>query len=178
MLTFLVQGCLATAVTVDDSSFAFVNTHVAAGANHAAARTFDLARYFDANPVFGAGKGEYTAAFRNGGDGTRLLDMDTVFFAGERAAELRHESRILNLTQLRPAGDLNFRVQLPRQEVLDKLKSSPNAIEELLQHDELTMLKQKDPHFRLRDFEEAKITFPPTYKYGRDSLSLVEPFSF
>ncbi|KWU44937.1 DNase I-like protein [Rhodotorula sp. JG-1b] len=137
------KGCLATAVTVDDSSLAFVNAHLAAGANHAAARTFDVARYFDANPVFGAGKGEYTAAFRNGGDGTRLLDMDTVFFA----------------------GDLNFRVQLPRQEVLDKLDSSPNAIEELLQHDELTVLKKQDPHFRLRDFEEAKITFPPTYKY-------------
>ncbi|GAA5862309.1 hypothetical protein JCM3774_004859 [Rhodotorula dairenensis] len=137
------KGCLATAVTVDDSSFAFVNAHLAAGADHSAARAFDLARYFDANPVFGAGQGEYTATFRKGGDGTRLLDMDTVFFA----------------------GDLNFRVQLSREKVLGTLESSPDAIQELLQHDELSVLKKQDPHFRLRDFEEAEITFPPTYKY-------------
>lgn len=62
------------------------------------------------------------------------------------------------------AGDLNFRVQWPREKVLGTLESSPKAIEELLQHDELTVLKKQDPHFRLRDFQEAKITFPPTYK--------------
>ncbi|GAA5978466.1 hypothetical protein JCM10908_004365 [Rhodotorula pacifica] len=143
------KGCIATAFMIDDSPIAFVNAHLPAGATHSAARTYDLARYFDANPIFHEEKRRHPdphshpASYRRGGDGTRLLDMDTIFFA----------------------GDLNFRVQLPREEVLHTLESSSNAIKELLQHDELTQLKKNDPHFRLRDFKEAEITFPPTYKY-------------
>lgn len=62
------------------------------------------------------------------------------------------------------AGDLNFRVNLPRAEVLRTLATSPHAVSDLLPHDELTALKHDDPSFRLRDFREAKIDFEPTYK--------------
>ncbi|POY70256.1 hypothetical protein BMF94_6841 [Rhodotorula taiwanensis] len=141
------KGCCATAITVDDTSFAFVDAHLTAGEGRQAARTLELTRYFDANPVFRRKATADGIGFRRGGDGTRLLDMETVFFC----------------------GDLNFRVNLPRAEVLRTLATSPHAVSDLLPHDELTALKHDDPSFRLRDFREAKIDFEPTYKYDHFS---------
>ncbi|GAA5921781.1 hypothetical protein JCM1841_001860 [Sporobolomyces salmonicolor] len=85
-------------------------------------------------------------AYVGGGDGTQISDCEIVFFS----------------------GDLNFRNDLPREQVLSTLAHSPSAVHDLLPHDELTRARS-NPSFRLRKEKEAPILFPPTWKYDHFS---------
>lgn len=68
-----------------------------------------------------------------------------------------HEVCILN-------GDLNYRIDsMPRNTVIDYIKN--NNLPRLLERDQLLASRRKNPGFRLRAFNEATITFAPTYKY-------------
>lgn len=70
---------------------------------------------------------------------------------------LDHEICILN-------GDLNYRIDsMPRNVVIDAVRE--NNLPKLLERDQLLASKRKNPGFRLRTFNEAPITFAPTYKY-------------
>lgn len=80
--------------------------------------------------------------YTGGGDGSMILD---------------HEICILN-------GDLNYRIDsIPRNTVIEAVKA--NNLPKLLDRDQLLASKRKNPGFRLRTFNEAPITFAPTYKY-------------
>ena len=80
--------------------------------------------------------------FVGGGDGSMVLD---------------HEICVFN-------GDLNYRIDLPRETVLSAIRR--NDLDKLLEHDQLLVQRRKNPGFRLRPFSEAPITFAPTYKYN------------
>ncbi|GAA5913466.1 uncharacterized protein JCM6883_004396 [Sporobolomyces salmoneus] len=61
------------------------------------------------------------------------------------------------------AGDLNYRLELPRAEV-EQLIANQDW-ERLRQFDQLEL--QKQHHLAFSDFEEATIDFPPTYKFDK-----------
>jgi hypothetical protein len=65
------------------------------------------------------------------------------------------------------AGDMNFRVGMKHQEVLDCCKAEKFG--ELLLKDEFrTIDKKPDPYV---GFKEAEISFPPTYKFDLRSTN-------
>ena len=81
---------------------------------------------------------------------------------------LDHEICILN-------GDLNYRIDtMPRDTVVSAVKS--NNLAKLLERDQLLLSRKRNPAFRLRAFNEAPITFAPTYKYdvGTDNYDSSE----
>lgn len=129
--------------TVDDSSLCFVNCHLAAGQKHTTHRNNDIANILEsANlppELNNAVRHDY---FVGGGDGSMVLD---------------HEICIFN-------GDMNYRIDLPRETVLTAIRQKNLA--KLLEHDQLLNQRRKNPGFRLRPFDEAPLTFAPTYKYN------------
>ncbi|GAA5888107.1 hypothetical protein JCM6882_000282 [Rhodosporidiobolus microsporus] len=144
------KGSLMFRLVLDDSSLCFINAHLAAGKKHHAERERDLISILDGAAQFGKSSEPMHRAYIGGGDGTAVRDCEMVFFV----------------------GDLNFRLDLPRSEVLHTLSTAPSlesAITTLLPHDELSLLRASHPSFRLRSFEEAPILFPPTYKYEHNS---------
>ncbi|GAA5833149.1 hypothetical protein JCM11251_005161 [Rhodosporidiobolus azoricus] len=140
------KGSLMLRLVLDNSSICLVNSHLAAGKQHHAERERDLISVLDGAKQFPKSADLLHHAYVGGGDGTAVRDCEMVFFV----------------------GDLNFRLDLPRSEVLHTLSTSSSlesAITHLMPHDELSILRQSHPSFRLRTFEEAPILFPPTYKY-------------
>lgn len=68
-----------------------------------------------------------------------------------------HEICIIN-------GDLNYRIDsIPRHVIIEDIRN--NNLTKLLERDQLLASRRKNPGFRLRAFNEAAITFAPTYKY-------------
>ncbi|KAH8582798.1 endonuclease exonuclease phosphatase family [Cryptosporidium sp. chipmunk genotype I] len=65
------------------------------------------------------------------------------------------------------AGDFNFRIQLPKQKVIDLIRDQDFI--ELLKFDQF-FLEKSDNEVMSKLFEE-KISFPPTYKYIRGEYS-------
>lgn len=128
---------------LDDSSLCFINCHLAAGQTQTANRNNDIAAILESESL--PAENSLTARtdlFVNGGDGTMILD---------------HEICILN-------GDLNYRIDsIPRNVVIEAVRQ--NNLQKLLERDQLLASKRKNPSFRLRSFNEAPITFAPTYKY-------------
>src|SRR5690606_30867106 len=124
-------------------SLCFINCHLAAGQTQTANRNNDIAAILESESL--PAENSLTARtdlFVNGGDGTMILD---------------HEICILN-------GDLNYRIDsIPRNVVIEAVRQ--NNLQKLLERDQLLASKRKNPSFRLRSFNEAPITFAPTYKY-------------
>ncbi|KAL8722830.1 MAG: hypothetical protein Q9225_000779 [Loekoesia sp. 1 TL-2023] len=81
-------------------------------------------------------------SFVGGGDGSMILD---------------HEICILN-------GDLNYRIDTMSREIVIKAIQSGN-LAKLLERDQLTVSRRKNPTFGLKAFAELPIHFDPTYKY-------------
>jgi len=81
-------------------------------------------------------------SFAHGGDGAMVMD---------------HEICIIN-------GDLNYRIDgLPRDTVTAAIQSGD--LKKLIEHDQFTQTRHRNPAFILRAFREERITFDPTYKY-------------
>ena len=117
--------------------------HLAAGQSQRVARNADLAAIFEDKPVLPTA--ESPLAFVNGGDGTRILDHETIFLS----------------------GDLNYRIDQRRESVIASIEAGD--LEYLLEHDQLRKEMKNNPSFRLRAFSEAPIHFIPTYKYAPNS---------
>ena len=120
-----------------------MNCHLAAGQKHTTQRNNDIANILESTSL----KPELNEAVRHdyfvgGGDGSMVLD---------------HEICLFN-------GDMNYRIDLPRETILSCIRRSD--LEKLLEHDQLLVQRRKNPGFRLRPFNEAPITFAPTYKYN------------
>lgn len=135
------KGAIVARFVVDDSSFCFLNCHLAAGQRNVRRRNMDVADILASTPshpvnINPAGDLAYVA----GGDGTLVLDHELCFFA----------------------GDLNYRLNLRRDVVLSLLEQK--RYDELRNADQLLHELRSNPFFRLQAFREAPIQFPPTYK--------------
>ncbi|KAL2359310.1 hypothetical protein RJZ56_007843 [Blastomyces dermatitidis] len=137
------KGALVLRFILDDSSLCFINCHLAAGQSQTANRNNDIAAILESSSL--PSESSYSSRidlFVGGGDGTMILD---------------HEICILN-------GDLNYRIDsMPRNTVIEAVKA--RNLPKLLDRDQLLASRRKNPSFRLRSFNEAPITFSPTYKY-------------
>jgi endonuclease/exonuclease/phosphatase family metal-dependent hydrolase len=63
------------------------------------------------------------------------------------------------------AGDLNYRIELPRGRVLELIDQGD--VNTLLKYDQLKRVKRENPEFA--GFREGKIRFLPTYKFDLNS---------
>jgi hypothetical protein len=138
-LSRVTQGAVVARMTIDDSSVCFINVHLAAGQSHKTARNADVAGILEEKAVFVAA--DIQQCYVNGGDGSAILDHETVF---------------LN-------GDLNYRIDQRRDNVISSVHAGDLAY--LLEHDQLRKEMMTNTSFRLRSFHEAPINFAPTYKY-------------
>ncbi|KAL3484017.1 Endonuclease/exonuclease/phosphatase [Aspergillus germanicus] len=137
------KGALVFRFVLDDSSLCFVNCHLAAGQTQTTHRNNDIAAILETEslPVENSLTSRLNH-FVSGGDGSMIMD---------------HEICILN-------GDLNYRIDsIPRNVIIEAVRS--NNLTKLLERDQLLASRRKNPGFRLRAFQEAPITFAPTYKY-------------
>lgn len=148
------KGGIAVRVIVDDSSICFVNCHLAAGQSGTLHRNKDIETILDTRFLDEAQNTKYMGKgiFVNGGDGTKILDHDVVFLS----------------------GDMNYRINLMRPVVMRALDDG--QLKPLLENDQLMIQLKKNPGFRLRQFQEAPITFRPTYKFdvGTDNYDTSE----
>jgi hypothetical protein len=120
-----------------------VNVHLAAGQSQRVSRNADLAAIFEDKSVLPTATSPL--AFVNGGDGTRILDHETIFLS----------------------GDLNYRIDQRRENVIANIEAGD--LDYLLEHDQLRKEMKNNSTFRLRAFTEAPIHFAPTYKYAPNS---------
>lgn len=130
------KGSILARFCIDDSSICLLNNHLAAGEENAEKRAKDVIEILDARfpPPSASTRRAYTTL----GDGTSVLDHELVFFA----------------------GDLNFRLTLPRKMVIAAVKDG--KMDELLPYDELRLEMTYNASFRLHSFSEQQLTFPPT----------------
>lgn len=143
------KGGIATRLIIQDSSFCFINAHLAAHQNQVSARNHDAATILkDATFPLIARNEE---SFIHGGDGKLVIDHEHIFFS----------------------GDLNYRIDMDRQRAIDLIYS--NQWDLLHKSDQL--LKQMDNlSFPLHNFCEGELNFPPTFKYdiGSDEYDTSE----
>ena len=128
---------------LDDSSMCFTNCHLAAGQTQTVNRNNDIAAILEATEL--PAERDIDArkdTFIGGGDGSMIID---------------HEMCILN-------GDLNYRIDTMSRDTVIKAINTKN-LSKLLERDQLLVSRRRNPWFRLRTFNEQKITFAPTYKY-------------
>ena len=137
------KGALILRFILDDSSVCFFNCHLAAGQTQTVHRNNDITNILETSSLPAHIDSESRQdTFVGGGDGSMILD---------------HEICILN-------GDLNYRIDsMTRDSVVRDVERGNLA--KLLERDQLLLSRRKNPGFRLRAFNEAPITFPPTYKY-------------
>ncbi|SJX64232.1 uncharacterized protein SRS1_14882 [Sporisorium reilianum f. sp. reilianum] len=136
------KGAVIARLVMQDTSFAFVNAHLAAGQKHVKQRNADVADILEYPTVFDDPHAD-PAAYIGGGDGSMILDHELCVFA----------------------GDLNYRIDYSRDAVLSAIGA--RKIAPLLEQDQLRKELKHNPAFRLKDFSEAPISFLPTYKYDR-----------
>lgn len=137
------KGGIAIRFRFDHSSLCFVNCHLAAGQSHVQQRNADAEGILQTAtfPEYS----EYCDVFTNGGDGSMILDHEHCFLS----------------------GDLNYRIGMRREKVLQLLASGDqySALEALQKEDQLLKQRYTNPLFKLLLFQESPIRFPPTYKY-------------
>lgn len=143
------KGSVMTRMLINDTSVCFLNCHLAAGHEKVQERNGDLESILKSapfNPIRGLNHPRW---FINGGDGSNVMD---------------HEVLVL-------FGDLNYRVDLDRRELVEHLEG---GCHHSTLPDQLKIEKQKASlnggvTSMLPIFIEAPIKFPPTYRYDRGS---------
>ena len=93
------KGSISTRLMIDDSSFCFINSHLAAHQSHISARNNDIAAVLK-DTIFRVETPSYH--YIGGGDGSLILDYQNVFFA----------------------GDLNYRIDIPRARVMSLIEAN------------------------------------------------------
>ncbi|KAI9315238.1 Endonuclease/exonuclease/phosphatase [Dichotomocladium elegans] len=148
------KGGIAIRFRLDDSSLCFVNCHLAAGQTHIQQRNSDAEGILqtagfhssDVDVVNNSTGGSNNSVFCNGGDGSMILDHEHCFLS----------------------GDLNYRINMTRERVLQLLANHEDPSQCLLalqKEDQLLKQRVINPLFRLLIFDEPQINFLPTYKY-------------
>ncbi|PWN26070.1 DNase I-like protein [Jaminaea rosea] len=149
------KGAILSRVTIDDTSCCFINAHLAAGQKHVKQRNADVAQIMEAEAL--------PASISDGSDGGGAADADVVYVSGgDGQLVLDHELVFLG-------GDLNYRIDLPRSQVINAIERRDWPL--LQERDQLTLeLRKNAPTFRLRGFREAgEKEWGPTYKFDRGS---------
>ncbi|KAI9003729.1 hypothetical protein BC832DRAFT_593130 [Gaertneriomyces semiglobifer] len=136
------KGGIASRIIVDNSSICFVTAHLAAHQNQVSARNNDISTILKNTHFSPLASSQYT--FTSGGDGSYILD---------------HEAVIIS-------GDLNYRIDLPRERVIELIRMEDWAT--LLEADQLR--RQMMVHWGLRGFKEGEIGFKPTFKLDPGEL--------
>lgn len=139
------KGAILSRIVIDDTSCCFINAHLAAGQKHVKQRNADVAQVMEAEALPPGTSDD--AVYVGGGDGQLVLDHELVFLG----------------------GDLNYRIDLPRSQVLAAIDRRDWS--SLIERDQLTLeLRKNAPTFRLRGFHEAStLEWGPTYKFDRNS---------
>ncbi|KAK5672553.1 hypothetical protein QVD99_001312 [Batrachochytrium dendrobatidis] len=162
------KGSIATRFLWQDTSFCFINCHLAAHQGQTSARNNDIAHIFkETSFPKRAGDG----IWMRGGDGSMIVDHEAIFWS----------------------GDFNYRIDLSRTTVFEKIgkqdwqalwvsyifkfpwlcESLPTTLflfyhcAHLQEHDQLKRQKAENASFGLRDFDESALSFAPTFKYKR-----------
>jgi hypothetical protein len=134
------KGSLVARLCYHDSSICLVNVHLAAGHQKVASRNSDAGMILK-TAKFVPAVMKHEQVFTNGGDGSCLEDMEHCLFF----------------------GDLNYRIDLERAEVLSLIDSM--AFGDLSLHDQIASQLGRNHAFPLASFTEGPLTFPPTYKF-------------
>ena len=136
------KGAIVWRCIWDLTSICLINCHLAAGQSHVSNRNDDLVEICK-GAVFPAllDAQTRTDCFLGGTDGSHILD---------------HEICIVN-------GDMNYRIDLPRDTVIRNVQKGDT--EKLYQHDQLHLECTTNPDHVLRSFTEPPLQFKPTYKY-------------
>ncbi|KAI9243935.1 Endonuclease/exonuclease/phosphatase [Sporodiniella umbellata] len=136
------KGGIAIRFVYDHSSLCFVNCHLAAGQSHVQQRNADAEGILQ-TATFQAK--DFANTFSHGGDGSLITDHEFCFLS----------------------GDLNYRIKMNRNDVLQLLtdRNKEETWEKLRQEDQLLKQRSTNPLFKLLHFDEAPIHFDPTYKY-------------
>ncbi|XP_070160666.1 inositol polyphosphate 5-phosphatase E isoform X3 [Polyergus mexicanus] len=133
---FRTKGAVAIALMIFGTSFLFVTAHLTAHQDKVKERVNDIKRII------------------------RNLDLP-------KELPTRHKSKDVtqNFDCVFWCGDLNFRLAQPREEVIQWITNTcfPQESPINLRKDQLRTILNEGAV--LRGFEEAPITFPPTYKY-------------
>ncbi|RUP49416.1 hypothetical protein BC936DRAFT_142577 [Jimgerdemannia flammicorona] len=138
------KGGIAIRFLFDDSSICLVNCHLGAGQSHVLQRNQDADHILQGAELDALPDKD---VFGNGGDGSMVLDHEICIFS----------------------GDLNYRIDLPRDRVIRAVEGPaadwPTQQAILFEQDQLRKQQNSNQLFRLSAFHEAPITFTPTYKY-------------
>ena len=148
------KGAIVARVTIDDTSMCFVNVHLAAGQSAKTSRNTDLGAIMEDKAILPASD---DLPFVHGGNGTAILDHEIVIVNGDLNVGLPW-------TMFSADWRMKYRIDQRRENVLSSITSGDLAY--LLEHDQLRKEMRTNQAFRLRSFEEAPITFKPTYKYN------------
>ncbi|KAL0579574.1 hypothetical protein V5O48_002412 [Marasmius crinis-equi] len=137
------KGGIISRFVIEDSSLCFINCHLAAGQHALRSRNADVAGMLEEKMLFPATMEQQ--AFVGGGDGSMVLDHETVFVN----------------------GDMNYRIDQRRDAIVAAVKAGDH--ETMHAHDQLLKEIKYNRGCRFRTFSEGLLTFPPTYKYDRRS---------
>ncbi|KAJ3213790.1 hypothetical protein HDU67_002447 [Dinochytrium kinnereticum] len=160
------KGGIATRLVLDDSSFCFLNCHLAAHQNQVEARNSDALSIRD-SMSFNPCNNLQDYVFTGGGDGSIILDHENVVIAGGGSDYFDVISAIFKSINLNIPEDLNYRIELPRDKVIEAVER--NNLRFLLEHDQLSKQRFTNFNFGFRGFSEGDIDFPPTFKYDINS---------
>ena len=145
------KGAISTRFLCRDTSLCFINCHLAAHQSHVSARNNDVAHILKEVQFPKHPQSEDTdnnvgcCIWVDGGDGSMALDHEIVFWS----------------------GDLNYRIDMTRQQVLERIEAQD--WQTLWENDQLLKQKQSNISFGLSDFQEGPMVFPPTFKYNRNT---------
>ncbi|KAI8808849.1 Endonuclease/exonuclease/phosphatase [Cladochytrium replicatum] len=145
------KGAIATRLIIEDSSFCFVNCHLAAHQKEISARNNDTATIIK-DMSFRECPDQTDGVFVNGGDGSMILDHEMVIWS----------------------GDLNYRIDLPREQVIAAINQRNWDV--LMRYDQLLVQRATNSLFALKSFQEGALNFAPTFKYdpGTDQYDTSE----
>ncbi|XP_014242926.1 inositol polyphosphate 5-phosphatase K [Cimex lectularius] len=116
-------------------------------------------------------KGGIVTSFKLFGKGFTTISAHFPAHYEQNEKRISVYKRILNATKgltndfMFWLGDLNFRVDKEREDIVKKINE--NKTSELLVHDQLKECQKNGTAFK--DWNEAEITFKPTFKYEKES---------
>ncbi|XP_039003716.1 type I inositol polyphosphate 5-phosphatase 5-like [Hibiscus syriacus] len=133
------KGCIAVSMTLHQTSFCFVCSHLASGEKEGD----ELKRNADVNEIL----------------------RSTQFPKMCKASNPRAPERIIEHDRVIWLGDLNYRVALSYEKTRTLLEENNWGV--LLEKDQLNI--ERDAGRVFNGFHEGRITFAPTYKYSQNS---------
>ncbi|KAK9038581.1 hypothetical protein V6N11_023440 [Hibiscus sabdariffa] len=133
------KGCIAVSMTLHQTSFCFVCSHLASGEKEGD----ELKRNADVNEIL----------------------RSTQFPKMCKASNPRAPERIIEHDRVIWLGDLNYRVALSYEKTRTLLED--NNWDVLLEKDQLNL--ERDAGRVFNGFKEGRIVFAPTYKYSQNS---------